>query len=82
MGEKKKRTLIVEYDREIKIEFHGAQITSDAGLLPYRELDEALNLTEMSAALLIDPRTGGSISHTMLAMLRQSIYSPLPGMNM
>jgi len=79
MGEKKKRTLRVEYDKEIKIEFHGAQITSDAGLLPYRELDEALNLTEMSAALLIDPRTGGNKQHSFLAMLRQSICSRLAG---
>lgn len=79
MGEKKKDVLSVEFDRGLKLEFNGSQITTDAGLLPYRELDEALNLTEISAALLCDPRTGGNKQHSMLAMLRQSIYSRLAG---
>jgi len=42
MGEKKKGPLRVEFDREIKLEFHGAKVLSDGGLLIYRELDEAL----------------------------------------
>ena len=45
MGEAKQRPLRVGFDRRLKLEFHGSQILSDAGLLPYRDLDEALGLS-------------------------------------
>lgn len=34
MGEAKPEPLRVDFDRRIKLEFHGARITSDGGLLP------------------------------------------------
>ena len=45
MGERRRKALQVDFDRSVKLEFHGATVTSDAGLLAYRELDEALGLT-------------------------------------
>jgi hypothetical protein len=50
--------LRVDFDRHIKLEFHGSTVTSDAGLLAYRELDDALELTSTAASGLHDTRTG------------------------
>jgi hypothetical protein len=47
MGESKKDALRVDFNRKLKAEFHGTKVTSDAGLLAYRELDEVLGLTTM-----------------------------------
>ncbi len=79
MGEKKKRALRVEFDRELKLEFHGAKVTSDAGLLLYRELDEALGLTDLAEDVLHETRTGMNTRHTRGALLRQSLYGRLAG---
>ena len=46
MGEADKDVLRVGFDRVVKLAFHGATVSSDAGLFPYRELDEAAGLTE------------------------------------
>jgi hypothetical protein len=79
MGETCQQALRVGFDSAIKLEFHGAKVSSDAGLFPFRDLDEAAQLTESSAAELFDFRTGSNIRHAMTALLRQSIYSRLAG---
>src|SRR5947209_15910813 len=79
MGDSQNDTLRVDFDHKIKLEFHGSTVTSDAGLLAYRELDDALGLTRTVAGGLHDNRTGQNTQHSLLALLRQSIYSRLAG---
>src|SRR6267378_954731 len=79
MGAGKKQALRVTFDRSLKLEFHGSKVTSDAGLLAYREIDEVLGLTDLGDELLHDWRTGKNTQHSMVALMRQSIFSRLAG---
>jgi hypothetical protein len=74
-----KEPLRVAFDRRLKLEFHGAKITSDGGLLAYRELDDALGLTAMAASALAEGRRGKNIRHRLLGLLRQAVYARLAG---
>ena len=67
------------FDRRLKLEFHGSSVTSDAGLLAYRELDDALGLTEFAGATLSDGRRGKNARHMLVGLLRQSVFGRLAG---
>jgi len=69
IGGAKNKPLRLEFDHRLKLEFHGAKVTSDAGLFVYRELDEMLGLMTMAVERLSDRRQGKNTRHTMLALL-------------
>jgi hypothetical protein len=79
MGETSEQALRVDFDSSVKLKFHGAKVTSDAGLLAYRELDEAFRLTDSAAEALFDARRGRNTQHSLTALLRQAVYSRLAG---
>src|ERR687895_818725 len=69
----------LDFDRRLMLRFRGAAITSDAGLLAYRELDDALGLTTAAGAALADARTGRNGRHALVGLLRQSVFGRLAG---
>ena len=64
MGEADKGALRLDFDRRLMLQFRGSTITSDAGLLAYRELDDALSLTD-GCRTLADARTGKNGRHRL-----------------
>ena len=79
MGEANKGALRLDFDRRLMLQFRGSTITSDGGLLAYRELDNALSLTDTAADALADARTGKNGRHRLAGLLRQSVFGRLAG---
>ena len=79
MGESTNPRATLRFDRHVRLEFRGATITSDAGLLACRELDDALGLTETANECLQESRGGRNVQHRLVGLLRQSVYSRLAG---
>ncbi len=79
MGEARPGPLRLGFDRRLKLEFHGSEISSDGGLLPYRELDEMLGLSALAGEALSEVRRGKNTRHLLTGLLRQSVYGRLAG---
>jgi len=79
VGESDDGALRVDFDRRLKLEFHGSRISSDAGLLAYRELDHALGLTDLASGTLSEARRGRNTCHLLAGLLRQSVFGRLAG---
>ena len=78
-GESVSAHLRVNFDRRLKLQFHGAKLSSDGGLLLFRELDDALGLSQLASWELRDNRTGKNSRHQLLAMFRQSVFGRIAG---
>ena len=78
-GEAQNEVLHLDFDRRVMVQFRGTVVTSDAGLLAYRELDDVLGLSDLAGELLADGRTGKNGRHALVGMLRQSVFGRLAG---
>jgi len=78
MGDKQNRPFQLSFNGLLKIDFQGSRITSDAGLILVRELDERLGVGELVERTLIDPR-GSNTQLPLADLFRQSVYSRLAG---
>src|SRR5215204_7377005 len=79
VGEAHGAALRVVFDHRLKLEFHGSKVTSDSGLLAFRELDDALDLSETAGEVLTDTRTGANGRDTLVGQFRQSVFGRLAG---
>ena len=79
MGELQTAPFQFTFNGFLKVAFQGSRITSDAGLILVRELDERLGLAGLIAAHLRDSRHGRNTQFRVPDLLRQSVYSRLAG---
>ena len=79
MGELQTEPFQFTFNGFLKVAFQGSRITSDAGLLLVRELDERLGLATLIAEHLSDSRQGLNTQFSLADLLRQSVYSRRAG---
>jgi len=79
VGETQNRPFQLSFNSLLKVDFQGARVTSDGGLILVRELDERLGLSELMERHLSDSRRGKNIQLPLADLLRQSLYSRLAG---
>ena len=79
MADPRGEALRLDFDRRLLLQFRGSLITSDAGLLAYRELEDTFGLTDTGAERLADARTGKNGRHRLAGLLRQSVFGRLAG---
>src|SRR5918911_3204833 len=78
-GETAENPLRIEFDRRLKLEFHGSRIPSDPGLPACGDLDDALGLTDLAGGLRSECRRGRNTRHLLTGLLRQAVFGRLAG---
>ncbi len=79
MGELQHEPFQFAFNGFLKVAFQGSRVTSDAGLILVRELDERLGLETLISEHLSDSRHGLNTQFSLADLLRQSVYSRLAG---
>ena len=79
MGDATSGPIRLSFNPQLRVEFRGATVTSDAGLLLPRELDERLGLSALIERHLAIRARGNNIQFPLADLFRQSIYSRLAG---
>ncbi len=59
---------------DIKVDFEGGNITSDAGGLFLKEIDSHYKITKQAVDCLSDARDSAKITHSLIELLRQRIF--------
>src|ERR1700730_12640065 len=77
VGETQNRPFQLSFNSSLKVDFQGARVTSDGGLILVRELDERLGLSVLIEWHLSDSRSGKNVQLPLSDLLRQSVYSRL-----
>src|ERR1700730_3431744 len=80
-GEADSGALRLDFDRRVTLRFHGSAITSDCGLLAYRELDDVLALTTSGGERLAEAGTGRNRRHLLVGLLRAFGERPAPDLH-
>jgi hypothetical protein len=78
VGERQEQPFQLSFNGSLRVDFQGARVTSDGGLLLVRELDERLAFGELIEQHLTDGR-GKNTQLPLTDLVRQSIYSRLAG---
>lgn len=78
-GEPENSSVVPSFNCSIQIDFQGARISSDAGVLMLREIDERFHITAPMKDCLDDPRRASHLRHSYVDLIRQRVYQMAAG---
>jgi hypothetical protein len=78
-GESRKEVVWPHFNRAIRIDFQGAQNTSDTGFLLLREIDDRFRITAPMEECLEDLRSSTHTKHSLIQMVQQRVYQIAAG---